>query len=59
MTCLFIAAWNSRRFHQQEEIGRLSEILQLQLEGGNVFSEGLRRPNEGEPEGHLLHHWRE
>merc|ERR1712226_536796 len=52
-------ARNPRRFDQPKEAGRVFEVLHIELEGGAVFDEGLCVPNEGEPEGYLLHHWGE
>merc|ERR1712226_684309 len=44
---------------QPKEAGRIFEVLHIELEGGALFDEGLCVPNEGEPEGYLLHHWGE
>ena len=47
----------SRRLHQSRQGGRALALPDFQVWRREHLLQGVRRPHEGGPERHLLHHW--
>merc|ERR1711963_435452 len=50
-------AGNPRGLDESQEAGRLPEVLHLRQRRRLLLLRRLRVQDEGDPEGHLLHHW--